>query len=113
MFLFTLAFFQKPLALLTSIPAPVIGAVMVVAMAAQVGAGINVLTQSESPLTPRDYMVIGIPLLMGGIVSILPEAFFLPIPTALNALLKNGLVVGVVLVLLLEHVLLPAKPSGS
>jgi hypothetical protein len=49
--------------------------------------------------------------LMGSIASILPEAFFLPIPTALRALLKNGLVVGVVLVLLLEHVLLPARQS--
>ena len=108
-FLFALAFFQKLLALLTSIPASIIGAVMVVAMAAQIGAGISVLTRSADSLTPRDYMIIGIPLLMGGIVSILPEAFFLPIPTALSALLKNGLVVGVILVLLLEHVLLPAR----
>ena len=112
-FLFALAFFQKLLALLTSIPASVIGSVMVVAMAAQVGAGISVLTRSEGPLTPRDYMIIGIPLLIGGIVSVLPEAFFLPIPTALRALLKNGLVVGVILVLLLEHVLLPARPSDG
>jgi len=78
-------------------------------MAAQIGAGISVLTRSTAPLAPRDYMIIGIPLLMGGIVSILPETFFLPIPTALRALLKNGLVVGVVLVLLLEHVLLPTR----
>jgi len=110
-FLFALAFFQKLLALLTLIPASIIGAVMVVAMAAQIGAGISVLTRSTDSLTPRDYMVIGIPLLMGGIASILPEAFFLPIPTALRALLKNGLVVGVILVLLLEHVLLPTRRS--
>jgi len=112
-FLFALAFFQKLLALLTSIPASIIGAVMVVAMAAQIGAGISVLTRSTDSLTPRDYMVIGMPLLMGSIASILPEAFFLSIPTALRALLKNGLVVGVILVLLLEHVLLPTKRSDG
>ena len=108
-FLFSLAFFQKILALLTSIPPSIIGAVMVAAMAAQIGAGISVLTRSGRPLTPRDYMIIGIPLLMGVAVSILPEPFFQMIPPMFSALLRNGLVVGVILVLLLEHILLPIR----
>lgn len=110
-FLFSLAFFQKLLALLTSIPPSIIGAVMVAAMAAQIGAGISVLTRSDTPLTPRDYMIIGIPLLMGVAVSMLPEAFFHTIPPMFSALLQNGLVVGVILVLLLEHLLLPITRS--
>ena len=110
-FLFSLAFLQKILALLTSIPPSIIGSVMVAAMAAQIGAGISVLTRSGSPLTPRDYMIIGVPLLMGVTVSILPEAFFHTIPPMLSALLRNGLVVGVILVLVLEHLLLPIRRS--
>jgi len=111
--LFSLAFFQKLLALLTSIPPSIIGAVMVAAMAAQIGVGISVLTRSGTPLTPRDYMIIGIPLLMGVTVSILPEAFFYTITPMFSSLLRNGLVVGVLLVLLLEHLLLPARRSES
>jgi xanthine/uracil permease len=105
--LILLAFFQKFLAILASIPASVVGAVMVSVLSVQIGVGIAVLTRSGKPLSPRDYMVIGIPVVMGGIVSILPQTFFQALPSMFNALLNNGLVVGVVLVLLLEHVLLP------
>jgi len=61
----------------------------------------------DQALDGRDYMVIGIPMLMGGVVSILPEAFFEAFPSTVHALLKSGLVVGIVLVLALEHLLLP------
>jgi uracil permease len=104
--LFSLAFLQKFLAMLASIPASVVGAAMITGMAAQIGAGISVLTRSGRALEGRDYLAIGLPILMGGIVSILPEAFFQPFPSAVHALLKNGLVVGIVLVLALEHLLL-------
>lgn len=111
--LFALAFFQKILAVLTAIPASIIGAVMVVAMSAQIGAGISIISRSTTSLSARDYMIIGIPLLMGGIVSLLPEAFFYPMTTTVSVLLKNGLVVGVILVLFLEHILLPTRRKIS
>ena len=79
---------------------------MITAMAAQIGAGISVITRSGRALDGRDYVVIGIPMLMGGLVSILPGPFFEAFPSTVHALLKNGLVVGIVLVLALEHLLL-------
>jgi len=57
-------------------------------------------------LEGRDDLVVGIPILMGGIVSILPEGFFQAFLSGVHALLKNGLVVGIVLVLGLEHLFL-------
>jgi len=107
--LFSLAFFPKFLAILASFPTSVVGAAMITAMAAQIGVGISVLTRSGRALDGRDYMVIGIPVLMGGVVSILPQAFFEVFPSTVHALLKNGLVVGIVLVLVLEHLLLPRR----
>jgi uracil permease len=107
--LFSLAFFSKFLAILASFPPSVVGAAMFTAMAAQIGAGISIITRSGRALDGRDYMVIGIPVLMGGLVSILPEAFFGAFPSTVHALLKNGLVVGIVLVLVLEHLLLPKR----
>jgi xanthine/uracil permease len=101
-----LAFFQKPLAVLSAVPASVVSAAMITGLAAQIGAGITVLTRSGRDLDGRDYLVIGIPTLLGGIVAILPDAFFMAFPLTAHALLKNGLVVGIVAVLFLEHVIL-------
>ena len=105
-FLCLLAFFQKALPLLMSIPSSVVGAALITAMASQVGAGISVLTRSGKSLEGRDYLVIGLPLLIGGTISILPGNFFQAFPPSAQAFFKNGLVVGIVLVLLLEHLLL-------
>jgi len=104
-----LALFQKVLAVILLIPAPVIGAAMVVGLASQIGIGISVLTRSGKRLDGRDYLVVGIPIIMGGMVSIFPEGFFKAFPPTLLALIKNGLIVGIVLVLVLEHLLLAKK----
>jgi xanthine/uracil permease len=109
-----LALFQKVLAVILLIPAPVIGAAMVVGLASQIGVGISVLTRSGKRLDGRDYLVVGIPIIMGGMVSIFPEGFFKAFPPTLLALIKNGLIVGIVLVLILEHLLLPPSlPNQS
>ena len=108
-FLCLLAFFQKPLTLLLAIPSSVVGASLITAMASQIGAGISVLTRSGRALEGRDYLVIGLPLLVGGIISILPEQFSQAFPDLSQAFLKNGLVAGIVLVLVLEHLLLRRK----
>ena len=79
---------------------------MITGMAAQTGAGISIFNRSGRALDGRDYLVVGIPILLGGIMSIFPEGFFQVFPFAAQALLKNGLVVGIVLVLILEHLLL-------
>jgi uracil permease len=105
----SLAFFSKFLAVLASFPPSVVGAALITGMAAQIGVGISIITRSGRPLDGRDYMVVGIPVLMGTLVSILPGTFFEAFPAAAHALLKNGLVVGIVLVLILEHVLLPRR----
>ncbi len=101
-----LAFFQKILALFSAIPLSVIGAAMVTGMAAQVGAGISVLTRSGRHLDGRDYLVIGIPILLGGVVPFLPETFFQTFPSEFQALIKNGMVVGILTVLALDHLIL-------
>jgi xanthine/uracil permease len=108
-FLCLLAFFQKFLMLLISIPPSVVGAALLTAMASQVGAGISVLTRTGRSLEGRDYLVIGLPILLAGIITLLPENFFRTLSFSAQAFLKNGLVVGIVAVLLLEHLVLREK----
>jgi uracil permease len=102
-------FLPKLAALLAIIPAPVIGAALCVGLAGQVGAGLAVIGAHQRQLTGRDYLVVGVPVIIGTLVSMLPESFLRVIPTAFQAFLGNGLIVGIVLVLLLEHVLMPRK----
>jgi uracil permease len=106
-----LAFFQKIGAVLSSIPDAVVGAALFVTLAAQMGVGISVLVRDNRTLDVRDYLVVGLPLLLGTAASMLPVEFLRLFPPSTRALLGNGLIVGIVLVLLLEHVVLRERSN--
>ena len=93
-------------ALLAAVPSAVIGAALTVAMASQVGAAINAITSGKRSLVGRDYLVVGIPVLLGTLVASAPPGFFASLPPWLGTIAGNGLVLGIVLVLVLEHGLL-------
>jgi len=96
-------------ALLAAVPGGVVGAALVVALASQVGAAISTVTAEGRRLAGRDYLVVGIPVLMGTLVAALPPAFFAGFPAGLGSLVGNGLILGIFLVLLLEHGLLAVR----
>jgi uracil permease len=97
-------------ALLAVIPPPVVGAALCVAMASQVGAAINAMTPGGRALAGRDYLVVGLPALLGTLVAAVPPGFFSALPAWLGTIVGNGLVLGILLVLLLEHVVM--RPRG-
>lgn len=101
------SFCPKFSAMLSSIPTPVIAAVMAAAMASQMGAAIQIIFTEQTRLSGRDYFVIGIPVLLGIIITLVPQGFFELVPDYLRALLSNGLVVGIIVVLFLEHIAMP------
>jgi xanthine/uracil permease len=102
--LFVAAFFPKLAALLSLVPAPVVGAALCVGLGGQVGIGIA--TVASQPLSSRDYFVVGVPLLLGTLVGFLPQTLFETLPGSLQIFVANSLIVGIALVLLLEHLLL-------
>ena len=99
------AFIPKLWALLTVIPPSVIGAVLFVTLATQLVAGMNVILSKKRELERREYFSIGLPLLLGGAVSILPKPFFQFIPESISSLVSNGLVVGLCFSIFSEHLL--------
>ena len=105
------AFVPKLSALLSLVPTPVVGAAFCVAMAGQIGAGISII--AAKGIESRDYFVVGLPVMLGTIVGILPRAFYDSIPRSLQVLLSNGLIVGIVVVLVLEHLLLRKTQPSS
>jgi len=108
-----LALFGKLAAVFTAIPDAVVAAALLTAMAAQIGVSIEIIHRGADRLTSRDYLVVGLPVLVGTLASLLPQAFLNQLPEALQPILGNGLVVGLVLVLLLEHVLMKERKTGS
>jgi len=100
------AFVPRLSALLAAVPPTVIGAALCVALASQVGAAITAITAGGRPLSARDYLVVGLPVMIGTLVAATPAAFFSALPIWLGTIVGNGLVLGILLVLLLEHVLL-------
>jgi xanthine/uracil permease len=98
------AFVPKLAAVLSLIPAPVVGAALFVAMGVQVGAGLGIVATGE--MIGRDYFVVGLPVLLGTCVGFLPENMLTSLPVGVRVIFGNGLVIGILLVLLLEHVVL-------
>ncbi|MGA7877187.1 MAG: solute carrier family 23 protein [Desulfoferrobacter sp.] len=103
------AFIPKLAALLAIVPAPVVGAALCVAMGAQIGAALSII--ASAGITSRDYFVVGLPVLLGTLVGFLPDSFMTSMPGAFRVFLGNGLIVGIFLVLLLEHVLLRSRDA--
>ncbi len=100
------AFAPKLAALFAVVPGPVVGAALCVGLGGQIGAGLAIINGQQHRLSGRDYLVIGLPIIVGTLVSLLPTAFFTNIPAGVQVFLGNGLIVGILMVLLLEHVLL-------
>lgn len=96
----------SPLAIgyLGSIPGPVIGVVLAYVMAAQIAAGLMLGQENRAFGTFDEGLIVGIPLLLGTVVAFLPAAIAAGFPATIRPLVANGFVVGVITVLLLEHV---------
>ena len=98
------AFLPKLAALLAMIPTAVVGAALCVGMGGQVGAGIAIV--AAQGLTSRDYFIVGLPVLIGALVGFLPKGIFDALPGSIQIFVGNSLIVGIFLVLVLEHLLL-------
>jgi xanthine/uracil permease len=96
------AFVPKVWAFLTVIPPSVIAAVLFVALASQLMAGISVIA-GKGKLERREFFCAGLPLMVGTVVSILPRPFFQFFPSVVASLVSNGLVMGILFSLFSEH----------
>jgi len=100
-------------AFLNVIPPSVTAAVLFVALSSQLMAGISVMMAGKNKIERREYFTVGLPLLLGTMVSIIPKPFFQQFPKAIASLISNGLVVGILFGLFLEHILFrPRKPKS-
>jgi xanthine/uracil permease len=77
------------------------------------GVGISVIVRSGKIMNVRDYIVVGLPLLIGTTASMASREFLALFPPFARSLVGNGLIVGIVSVLILEHVILRFSDQRS
>ncbi len=103
------ALVPKVWAVLTVIPSSVVSAVLFVALSSQMMAGVNVILSGKKEIGRREYFVVGLSILLGTTISSLPKPFFHLFPGTIAPVLSNGLVMGLLCSLFLEHLLFRQK----
>lgn len=102
-----LAFLPMVVGIIIKAPSTVIGALMTYLMGTQVASGL-VLAVKDRPggLQYEDALVIGASTLLGVIAVFLPDQTIQSMHPSLKPLIGNGLVVGVISAIILEHIVL-------
>ena len=106
------AFIPKLGAVLASIPDPVIGGATLVILSSQVGVGIRTVIRGKKTFSSRDGFVVGLPVILGTALPLLPPGFFQHLPVLISAFLRNGLAIGMLLVILLEHLIMSKNTTA-
>ena len=91
---------------LTSIPNPVIGVILLFLMGTQLAASFEMLQSSKSAETFADALTLGLRLMVAMLFQMMPAGIA---PAVMQPLLGNGFAMGVVTVIIMEHVINRAK----
>lgn len=103
--LLALAFMPGAIVFLGGIPSTVVGSVLIYIMCSQIAAGLLVAFGSGDGFDLESGLVLGLPLMLGIIISFLPVQVLATFPAAVRPVMGNGFVIGVLSVLIMEHVI--------
>lgn len=87
---------------LTAIPAPVIGVILLFLMGTQLAASFEMLQSTQSARTFADGLTLGLPLMVAMLFQLMPQGI---VPTVIEPLVRNGFAMGVITVIVMEHVI--------
>ncbi|HYA13252.1 MAG TPA: solute carrier family 23 protein [Syntrophales bacterium] len=85
------------------VPSVVIGSIMLYTLCAQVSAGLTVAFEALGQFNFDDGMIIGMPILIATVIAFTPADFFHNFPRIMQPIVGNGFVIGVIILLFLEH----------
>lgn len=104
-----LALFPQAVAVLLTIPQPIMGIVLLYLMATQVAAGLEIMHSTKAVLSFQDGLILGIPIMLTVVLSFAPAEAMSAVPSLLRPIVGNGFVMGIIVVLILEHFVLRSK----
>ena len=97
---------------LSGIPPLIIGVILLYTLCSQIAAGLLSAYSGDS-FTFEDGLTIGLPLMLGLIVSFLPDAVVAALPALIRPILGNGFVIGTITVLSMEHLVFRKENRGE
>jgi xanthine/uracil permease len=96
---------------LSLLPGPIAYAAMLVSFTQMFGIGLNSIL--KSPLDERRLTIVGMSLSLGTAIMFLPQSVFQGLPAIGQYVVSNGIMIGMLLALLLEHIWRPAGKQVS
>lgn len=105
------ALFPQLVAVLSAIPSPVMGVVLLYLMAAQVAAAFQMSGTMSAAKDFNGALTIGLPIMLALVVAFLPAEVSAALPAVLRPIVGNGFVMGVIVVLVMEHVIFRKRGS--
>ena len=103
------SFFPEAVLIFSLLPGAVMGALMLYLMSAQLASGLILLVSERSVRNFNDGLTVGLPLMLGLIVSFAPAAAFDGFPDLLRPIVGNGFIVGTITVILMEHLIFAGR----
>ena len=103
------AFFPSVVGMLVTIPGVVMGAILLYLMATQLAAGLQMLVREKAITDFDSGVVVGLPLMGALLLSFAPEEVLNLIPSLFKPIVGNGFVMGVITVLIMEHLIFKKK----
>ena len=104
-----MAFIPEAVSVLLTIPKPVMGVVLLYLMSTQVAAGLHMIHTTNATPTFKDGVILAIPIMFTTILSFAPTEALSAIPALIRPIVGNGFVMGIILILLLEHLFLKER----
>ncbi len=103
------AFFPDIIRLLGCIPPVIMGALLVYLMAAQLSSGLGLLAAKGGVTDFNSGLTVALPLMIGLLTAFTPDSVTAGYPALLRPIAGNGFVMGVIAVLVLEHLIFVQK----
>lgn len=107
------ALFPQLVAMLSAIPSPVMGVVLLYLMAAQVAATFQMSGTMSAAKDFNGALTIGLPIMLALVVAFLPAEVSEALPAVLRPIVGNGFVMGVIVVLVMEHVIFRKRRNAN
>jgi len=101
--------FPGMISFLSAIPKPVMGVILLYVMTTQLSSAFQMIVQKPSLPDFNSCLIVAFPIMIALVVSFMPSSVSAAMPALLRPLLGNGFVMGVITVLLLEHVIFRKK----
>ena len=91
---------------LTAIPSPVIGVILLFLMGTQLAASFEMMQSTRSAATFADALTLGLPIMVALLFQLMPKGVA---PDVIQPLVGNGFAMGVIVVMIMEHVINRSK----